>query len=83
MPREDLSLNKNGVPDLIVTLMLVLFALAARKLENVAVESIDTAQQTPQDYSVGILFFCFRTRLVYLVVQFMSFIRVPVTAVAF
>ncbi|CAM9490348.1 unnamed protein product [Pylaiella littoralis] len=52
--REDLSLNKNGVPDLIVTLMLVLFALAARKLENVAVESIDTAQQTPQDYSVCI-----------------------------
>lgn len=51
--REDLSLNNNGVPDLIVTLMLVIFALAARKAEKVAVESIDTAQQTPQDYSVG------------------------------
>ncbi|CAM9142103.1 unnamed protein product [Hapterophycus canaliculatus] len=52
--REDLSLNYNGVPDLIVTLMLVLFALAARKAEKVAVESIDTAQQTPQDYTVCI-----------------------------
>ncbi|CAM9754098.1 unnamed protein product [Scytosiphon promiscuus] len=52
--REDLSLNLNGVPDLIVTLMLVLFALASRKAEKVAVESIDTAQQTPQDYSVCI-----------------------------
>lgn len=57
MPRDDLSLNKNGVPDLIVTLMLVMFALAARKAEKVAVESIDTAQQTPQDYSVGIVMF--------------------------
>lgn len=51
--REDLSLDRNGVPDLIVTLLLVLFALAARKAEKVAVEAIDTAQQTPQDYSVG------------------------------
>lgn len=53
LSREDLSLNSNGVPDLIVTLLLVMFALAARKAEKVAVESIDTAQQTPQDYSVG------------------------------
>ncbi|CAM9883738.1 unnamed protein product, partial [Ectocarpus fasciculatus] len=52
--RENLSLYRNGVPDLIVTLMLVLFALASRKAEKVAVESIDTAQQTPQDYSVCI-----------------------------
>eukprot|EP00752_Nemacystus_decipiens_P004462 g4075.t1 len=52
--RSDLSLNLNGVPDLIVTLLLVLFALAARKAEQVAVESIDTAQQTPQDYTVCI-----------------------------
>ncbi|CAM9582421.1 unnamed protein product, partial [Ectocarpus sp. 12 AP-2014] len=52
--RDDLSLNRNGVPDLIVTLMLVLFAMASRKAESVAVESIDTAQQTPQDYSVCI-----------------------------
>lgn len=36
-----------------MTLLLVMFALAARKAEKVAVESIDTAQQTPQDYSVG------------------------------
>lgn len=41
------------MPDLIVTLLLVMFALAARKAEQVAVESIDTAQQTPQDYTVG------------------------------
>lgn len=41
------------MPDLIVTLLLVIFALAARKAEKVAVESIDTAQQTPQDYTVG------------------------------
>ncbi|CBJ28310.1 conserved unknown protein [Ectocarpus siliculosus] len=52
--RDDLSLYRNGVPDLIVTLMLVLFAMASRKAESVAVESIDTAQQTPQDYSVCI-----------------------------
>lgn len=49
--REDLSLNLNGVPDLIVTLMLVLFAFVSRKAEKLAVVAIDTAQQTPQDYT--------------------------------
>lgn len=49
--RADLSLDLNGVPDLIVTLMLFVFALVSRKAEKLAVEAIDTAQQTPQDYT--------------------------------
>ncbi|CAM9629055.1 unnamed protein product [Scytosiphon promiscuus] len=52
--REDLSLNSNGIPDLTVTLMLVMFALVSRKMEMNTVAAIDTAQQTPQDYSVCI-----------------------------
>lgn len=50
-PREDLSLNSNGVPDLIVTLVLVMFALVSRRMEKTTVAAIDTAQQTAQDYS--------------------------------
>ena len=50
-PREDLSLGLNGVPDLIVTLLLVLFSVVSRKAEKIAVEDIDIAQQTPQDYT--------------------------------
>eukprot|EP00752_Nemacystus_decipiens_P002303 g2179.t1 len=52
--REDLSLNFNGIPDLIVTLVLVMFALASRRMEKTTVVAIDTAQQTAQDYSVCI-----------------------------
>lgn len=51
MRREDLSLNLNGVPDLIVTLMLIMFALVWKKVEEKAVTDIDVAQQTPQDYT--------------------------------
>lgn len=47
----DLSLDLTGMPDLIVTLMLVIFALVSRYLEKKTVEMIDIAQQTPQDYS--------------------------------
>ena len=49
--REDLSLNSNGIPDLIVTLVLVMFALVSRRMEQTTVAAIDTAQQTSQDYS--------------------------------
>lgn len=49
--REDLSLNFNGIPDLIVTLVLIVFALVSRKMEKTTVAAIDTAQQTAQDYS--------------------------------
>lgn len=44
-------MSKNGVPDLIVTLLLVLFALVSRRMEKNTVEAIDTAQQTAQDYT--------------------------------
>lgn len=44
-------MNSNGIPDLIVTLMLVMFALVSRKMEMKTVAAIDIAQQTPQDYS--------------------------------
>ncbi len=50
-PREDLSLRNNGIPDLVATLMLVMFAVVSRRLEKETVAAIDTAQQTPQDYT--------------------------------
>lgn len=49
--RDNLSLTYNGVPDLVVTLMLVTFALMSRTMEKKAMKNIDDGQQTPQDYS--------------------------------
>lgn len=46
-----MSLNLNGVPDLVVTLLLVLFAFMSREAEKRAVVAIDKAQQTAQDYT--------------------------------
>ncbi|CAM9375034.1 unnamed protein product, partial [Chrysoparadoxa australica] len=52
--RDDLSYGKNGVPDLIATVLLLVFAVTAKKAEDVAVERIDKSQQTPSDYTVCI-----------------------------
>lgn len=44
-------MHYNGVPDLVVTLLLVMFALVSRRVERSTVAAIDEAQQTSQDYS--------------------------------
>lgn len=49
--REDLSLAYNGVPDLIVTLLLVIFAASSWSIEQRSVKAIDTSQLTPPDYT--------------------------------
>jgi hypothetical protein len=48
--RQDLTVNRHGIPDLAVTILLLVFAAFARRAEKLAVDSIDEAQQTPQGW---------------------------------
>jgi hypothetical protein len=50
--RQDLTVNRHGIPDLAVTILLLVFAAFARRAEKLAVDSIDEAQQTPQGWSL-------------------------------
>jgi hypothetical protein len=50
--RADLSKTYNGIPDIIVVCILLLFGFSAKYAEKKAVKAIDMSQQTPSDYTV-------------------------------
>mmetsp|Transcript_5867 Transcript_5867/g.8808 ORF Transcript_5867/g.8808 Transcript_5867/m.8808 type:complete len:978 (+) Transcript_5867:167-3100(+) len=52
--RFDLDFISYGVPDLAVVAFLLICLAVAKKAQDKAVQKIDEAQQTPQDYSVCI-----------------------------
>lgn len=52
--RADLSFKNQGLTDVIVCALLVVFAIVAKVAEDRAIEVIDVSQQTAQDYSVCI-----------------------------
>lgn len=52
MIRSDLKFYKQGMSDIVVTIILVIVALTGYQFERVAVRRIDEQQLTTKDYSV-------------------------------
>jgi hypothetical protein len=50
--RSDLSFMKQGLTDIIITILLSVFAVLSTWIETRAIETIDTSQLTAQDYAV-------------------------------
>jgi predicted RND superfamily exporter protein len=53
--RDSLKYNKQGAADIVCVLIVLIFLFVAPWLERRAVERIDVAQQTTQDYSVCVM----------------------------
>ncbi len=50
----DLRWTLNGIPDIVVVVILLLFSITAKKAEGIAITAIDESQQTPQGKRIGL-----------------------------